>query len=402
MPPSTSVTLRRSLDRAGAVSPTLRQEQAEVGTVCARRAGGVFSAASAVHLLVLPPDQLLLTLPSLILMTIGACVQLAGRRAGRSGARAVLAGFVLDLVALAALLGPGIDEHQRAFLGGVTMLTSMALPAGLFAIGAGRRLLIVTGAALPPVAVLGAAATWDSGRWLFVVLSIVVCWALAVAGSRWLAGSVARARESTERLRTAHDAERRSSEREARRRSDARLMHDTILATLTLVAHRGEGIDPGVLRAQAASDLGLLRRLDATGREYAVQAAPTPPPLPEALVEVAGRYRERGLDVVWHGGTDVRLPAPRLDALARALGECLENVRRHSGATSADVTVEQDEEVVRVAVSDDGHGFDPAAVPAGRLGLAESVVGRLSAVGGGARVFSAPGAGTTVLLSVPR
>lgn len=386
------------------VTPTLRQEQAEVGIVCARRAGGVFTAASAAHLVVLPPDQLLLVLPSTILMVVGACVQLDGSRAGRNGARAVLVGFVLNVLALAALLAPGVDETQRAFVGSVTMLASMALPAGLFAIGARSRLLVVAGAALLAVSVLGAAATWDSGRWPFVVLSIAVCWSLALIGARWLAASVARAHAGTRRLRTAHDAERRSSEREARRRYDARLMHDTILATLTLVAHRGEGVDPQALRAQAAADLGLLRRLRTTGREQPEQVgvSPSPQAAPGPLVEVVGRHRALGLDVLWHGETDVRLPGPALDALARALSECLENVRRHSGARSADVTVEQDAEAVRVAVSDDGDGFDPSAVPAGRLGIAESVVGRLDAAGGGVRVFSAPGAGTTILLSVPR
>ena len=77
-------------------------------------------------------------------------------------------------------------------------------------------------------------------------------------------------------------------------------------------------------------------------------------------------------------------------------------MRRHSGVRTVDVTIEQDEREVRVAVSDAGAGFDPRAVPVGRLGLAESVHGRLEAVGGSARVFSAPGAGTTVLMRVPR
>ena len=57
---------------------------------------------------------------------------------------------------------------------------------------------------------------------------------------------------------------------------------------------------------------------------------------------------------------------------------------------------------VGAMVTDQGHGFEPAAVDPARLGFAESVVGRLHAVGGRARVFSSPGSGTTVLLEVPK
>ncbi|MBF4461364.1 MULTISPECIES: sensor histidine kinase [unclassified Rathayibacter] len=374
----------------------LRREQEDVGISCARTAGGIFTAASALHFVALSPPELLPVLPSLLLLVVGAAVQLSSRRAGPSGARAVITGLLLNVAALAAFLGPGVDDRLRALLGAITMLTSMAVPSGLFAIGARPRMRLVAVIAILPTMALGAAATWESGRAAFVLLSIVVCWTLAFSGSRWLASSVERAFVGTAALRTAHDAERRSSESEARRRSDARLMHDTILSTLTLVAHRGEGVAPETLRAQAAADLGLLRGLEAgpeLGRGGALR-------LPGPLLEAGRRAEARGLDIRWHVASEVRLAASTLDALARAVGECLENVRRHSGASAAHLTVVEEAGEIRIAVSDDGCGFDPAAVPAGRLGLAQSVVGRLEAVGGAVRVFSAPGSGTTVLLSV--
>jgi signal transduction histidine kinase len=68
----------------------------------------------------------------------------------------------------------------------------------------------------------------------------------------------------------------------------------------------------------------------------------------------------------------------------------------------AHVTITEDEAAVRAVVTDNGAGFVPAEVPEGRLGYRESVVGRLREVGGSARVFSAPGSGTTVVLEVPR
>ena len=49
-----------------------------------------------------------------------------------------------------------------------------------------------------------------------------------------------------------------------------------------------------------------------------------------------------------------------------------------------------------------GPGFDPAAVPGDRKGLAESVCARMRRRGGSATVRSAPGEGTEVSLHMPR
>ncbi|PPI17444.1 hypothetical protein C5D04_04885 [Rathayibacter sp. AY1D2] len=375
----------------------LLREQREVGVLCARRAGGVLTAASALHLLALTPAQLITVLPSLALLVVSALVQLAPGRSVATGTRAVILGSALDVAALAAFLSPGVDASLRAVLGGITMLASMALPCALLAVGSWRGLPWAAVLALLPVLALGAAATGASGRAPFVLISVVVCWALLLTAARWLAGSVARAHVGTARLRTAHDAERRSSESESRHRADARLMHDTILATLTLVAHRGEGVPAPVLRDRAAADLALLRGLETVEEPDPDGAAG----VPEALLALGRRSAAVGVEVRWHGGAQPRIRPEVLDAVVRATGECLENVRRHSGAALAHVSVAEEAGTLRVVVSDEGRGFDPAVVAAGRLGLAESVVGRIEAVGGAVRVFSAPGSGATVLLSVP-
>ena len=51
---------------------------------------------------------------------------------------------------------------------------------------------------------------------------------------------------------------------------------------------------------------------------------------------------------------------------------------------------------------DRGPGFDPAAVPADRRGISESIVGRMSRHGGRAVVHSVPGEGTEVELVMDR
>ncbi len=68
-------------------------------------------------------------------------------------------------------------------------------------------------------------------------------------------------------------------------------------------------------------------------------------------------------------GTLQRLP-PRTEAeLLRIVQEALNNVRRHADATLVRVQTERNGPISRVSVTDNGRGFDPAAVPADRYGL---------------------------------
>jgi signal transduction histidine kinase len=75
-------------------------------------------------------------------------------------------------------------------------------------------------------------------------------------------------------------------------------------------------------------------------------------------------------------------------------------------AARAWVLVEDDGAAVTVSIRDNGLGFEAGrlaeAVAAGRLGVAQSIRGRLRDVGGKACVTSSPGRGTEVELRVPR
>jgi signal transduction histidine kinase len=62
--------------------------------------------------------------------------------------------------------------------------------------------------------------------------------------------------------------------------------------------------------------------------------------------------------------------------------------------------VTSDAGILRVTVSDDGAGFDPEAGHAGHLGLS-TMAERAAAIGADLTIDSAPGAGTTVTLSLP-
>ena len=237
---------------------------------------------------------------------------------------------------------------------------------------------------------------------------VALGWTLCAVFGYWLAASVPRAARRIYSIGRAHRAERQASETEAQRRQGARLLHDTVLATLTLLAHSGVGVAPAALRQQASEDARLLRQLrlgaspvpQSSGSYTLEPVAETP--LGTTLESVKQRFGRMGLEVTWHGTGQVLLPSDVLDAFLLALAECLENVRRHAGVTDAHVTITNDETTVRAMVTDAGVGFDIRDIDEARLGFKESVVGRLREVGGNARLFSSPGAGTTVVLEVPK
>jgi signal transduction histidine kinase len=244
-------------------------------------------------------------------------------------------------------------------------------------------------------------------RLVLVVLTVSIWFSFTVA-SWWIAQSVPRVMHRIAAIGRAHRAERHASELEAQRRQDARLLHDTVLATLTLLAHSGVGVNPVALQKQAGDDARLLRQLRLGGQpiprrsgDYSLHPT-TAPTLGDTLDAVRQRFERMGLSVNWHGSGQVQLPNNVLTSFLLALSECLENVRRHSGVDRADVTITDDNTTVRAMVTDTGVGFDLGQVGSEKLGVAESIIARLRDVGGNARLFSSPGAGTTVVLEVPK
>jgi PAS domain S-box-containing protein len=104
-------------------------------------------------------------------------------------------------------------------------------------------------------------------------------------------------------------------------------------------------------------------------------------------------------------GVERRLPTEVELVLFRIVQEALSNVRRHSQATNAEVTVEFGEKKITIAVKDNGKGFAiPEAVgdlvKEGRFGLA-GMHERIQLLGGSLKIDSAPGKGTTVSVEAP-
>ena len=94
------------------------------------------------------------------------------------------------------------------------------------------------------------------------------------------------------------------------------------------------------------------------------------------------------------------VPPHHAETLAGAVTEAQTNVRKHAAARHAFVRCTTRPDAVVATIVDDGRGFDPARTTI-RMGLRESIIGRLSSVGGTAVVESRPGDGTRVTLQLP-
>lgn len=370
---------------------------------------GLAGSATALLCLLVPggvsPNALLAGVPLLLVMT--GCQYLIGR----SGA--ILWAAWIGLCGIAIILVIGFTSHQEAGLNlveesviGVVAGVAISSVAVVLVVSRARMVALGVIFGLTVASVIAVTATSGGSS---LPLALAVCgWCAAGLGGWWVGRSIQRVRQRIAAIGRAHRTERHASELEAQRRQNARLLHDTVLATLTLLAHSGVGVSPAALRQQAGDDARLLRQLRLGGLPtprrsgvYTLEPA-TDFALGPTLDSVKQRFGRMGLEVDWHGSGQVLLPSHVLDSFLLALGECLENVRRHSGVERADVTITDDDTTVRAMVTDSGTGFDLDLVGAERFGFAESVVARLRDVGGKARLFSSPGSGTTVVLEVPK
>jgi signal transduction histidine kinase len=179
---------------------------------------------------------------------------------------------------------------------------------------------------------------------------------------------------------------------EQERNRQFRLIHDSALQTLEVVAADLHA-DPERVRAQAKVESARLRRAltgtgDGTGD------------LAQGLAELAEEADALGLVCSWTSSAEASPPAPATEALLHAAREAIRNVMKHAETAAVVVRAVDLAEGVQVTVRDQGVGFDPEAVVDG-FGLRQSVAARVAEVGGTAEIWSRPGRGVRVTLWVP-
>jgi signal transduction histidine kinase len=193
-----------------------------------------------------------------------------------------------------------------------------------------------------------------------------------------------------------------STERRERIRSEERSemaahLHDSVLQTLALI-QRADG--PGRARTLARRQERELRAW--LYGERAPEADGGTADLSSALDRLVTDVEDRHdveVDLVLVGSCPIE---PRVEALVAALREAAHNAARHAGVDEVSVYVEVLPDRVEAYVRDRGRGFDVADVEAGRLGIRESIIGRMARHGGRAEVHSTPGEGTEVTLQIGR
>jgi signal transduction histidine kinase len=250
--------------------------------------------------------------------------------------------------------------------------------------GDGRRLAAIThDAGLDPVLVEAASS-----------------YALAALENKRLVGqlesSLGDLAESRARIVAVADGERRRIERDLHDGAQQRLV--ALRIKLGMVAERLEDESPEVAGAVRA----LERDVDGTIDEVRSFARGVYPPL----------LAERGLgEALRAAGSSAQFPTsvdvhdlgrfrPEVEAAVYfACVEALQNVAKHARGASRVAIAVWCNPHLRFEVSDDGAGFDVAAMAPG-AGLT-NLRDRLEAVGGDLRVESRPGSGTTVRGSIP-
>jgi signal transduction histidine kinase len=266
------------------------------------------------------------------------------------------------------------------------------------------------------------APQWTQYFWFFLVLLLAVfSQSLLVAG---FLAQRAKRRRAEEALRLRDTALRRSSERigqlagqlinaqETVRTHIARDLHDDVAQRLSLLA-----IDLSMLQLQvdqwpssAQQRIGeMSSRAAEIGSDLHRLSHELHPALLEELgLEAAIRSFCRELSSARHLDIDLRVrdlphPVKRDVALCiyRVVQEALQNVARHSGASSASIAIERAEDDLILTVIDHGTGFDVhEAHEKDSLGL-RSIEERVNLLDGELAVRSQKGEGTRLEARVP-
>lgn len=254
--------------------------------------------------------------------------------------------------------------------------------AGLFARDAWVRVVL-------GVAAVGGAGWWFAG-WEFtknvtaraiVVPLVILAAVLLVFAPWWL------------RLIRQVSVERERRAREFERAEIAAHLHDSVLQTLTLI--RAKAHDPEAVARLARAQERDLRAYLYQGKRTAAESVAA------ALAEVVSEVEDAhaiAVDFVTVGDAPTTTP---MRAALQAAREALTNAARH-GHGPISVYAELGAQNFQVFIRDGGPGFDPDAVPADRMGIANSIIGRVKRHGGSASVSSAPGSATEVHIVVPR
>ncbi|MDP9694167.1 UNVERIFIED_ORG: signal transduction histidine kinase/phage shock protein PspC (stress-responsive transcriptional regulator) [Arthrobacter globiformis] len=281
------------------------------------------------------------------------------------------------LIPAAAILGGAaiawmqLDETRRA---GLVDKTKADQAGGWARLAAGLA-LVVAGV----LVMVSGSGSWQQ-TWLALLASVAVLGGVALVLLPW-------------GLKFWRDleTERAGRVRETERAEIAAHLHDSVLQTLALIQRRA-GNEHDVVRLARAQERELRGWLFKDAARDAGQLSDR--------IKAAAAEVEDGLgnavDVVTVGDTEM---TERHEALVQASREAMLNAARHGGGPVS-VYLEVSDGGAEVFVKDRGPGFELHNVPHDRMGVRESIIGRMKRHGGNAAINSGPD-GTEVRLRLP-
>ena len=180
-------------------------------------------------------------------------------------------------------------------------------------------------------------------------------------------------------------------------------IHDTLAQGFTSIITLLQAADPALADERLALAVRTARENLAESRALVTALAPAAlatGSLPDAVRRQVTRFAEEtGVPATFRLTGDARaLPTVVEVVLLRAAQEALTNVRRHADAHEVAVLLAFADGTVRLAVRDDGRGFDPAA--ASGFGV-PGMRARAGQVNGTLAVHSDPETGTLIEVEVP-
>lgn len=339
----------------------------------------------------------------LVLGSLSAAVVTAVLRRGtRTAAVFVAAGIFVALVTWPLSVAPGEVGRETPWIWylltiGTAFCTIVAplriaityasVTTVLFGI---LRILPSGGAVEPTRAVLDAVYVGIVGFVMLVLITVL----------RQAADQVDRARTTAMEQ---YEAAMRQHAGEIERVEVDALVHDNVLATLLAASSAESSAERALVSSMAQHTLAVLlpeREPDAPEGLVPLEL------LERQLAHAASTFRtecavEFAPDVNPRSAT---LPRAVAEALVGAVWQALANSLQHAGPSEGVHRVVRGRlggDGVDIVVEDDGCGFRLADVPRERLGIRLSILERVHNARGAARVDSAPGEGTRVVLAWP-
>jgi signal transduction histidine kinase len=271
----------------------------------------------------------------------------------------------------AAIAWMQLDENRRA---GLVDKTKADQAGGWGRLAAGLA-LVVAGV----LVMVSGSGSWEQ-TWLALLASVAVLGGVVLVLLPWA-------------LKFWRDleAERAGRIRETERAEIAAHLHDSVLQTLALIQRRAAN-EHDVVRLARAQERELRGWLFQDPGKEAGQLSDRIKATAAEVEDLLGN----AVEVVSVG--DIAMTEAH-EALVQASREAMLNASRHGGGTVS-VYLEVSDGRAEVFVKDRGPGFDLNEVPEDRLGVRESIIGRMTRHGGTATIASTPD-GTEVRLCLP-